>query len=147
MQPAQILSITQACSIVGSVPHTIAGWLWAGITMLGPFYSATIIVGLVLWVIFEIATRNAKWKRYSSDNGFSPLFNVVVGSVVYFALQELLGLALSSIFGDAYYCVPWPYALHAIVYIATGLILRFTGFWTYLRILGEKPRKRSRSKY
>jgi hypothetical protein len=143
MQTAQIFSIAQVCSIVASIPHTIAGYVWSGVTILGPWWSTLIVLALISWVVFEIVTRNGN-AHYNSDNGFSPLFNFFVGSALNFTIQELLGLLLAKLFGDAIYCVEWPYALHAAVFVATGLILRFSGFWKYLRILGEGPRKRGR---
>lgn len=117
--------------------------MWTGITTLGFWWSLLIVIGLIGWVAFEIATRNGN-AHYNSDNGFSPLFNIFVGSALNFAIQEGLGLALTKMFGDAIYCVEWPYILHFAVFVATGLLLRFSGFWVYLRILGEKPRKRGR---
>lgn len=142
MQPLQIISLSSICPIIGTIPHTIAGWVWTGVTMLGPLYSLLIILGLVVWVVIEFATRNGTL-HYNSDNGFSPPFNVFVGSCLNFTLQELLGLLLSWIFGDGTYCVPWPYILHFFVYMCTGLFLRWIGFWTYLRILGESPQRRN----
>lgn len=143
--PVKIFSVGDICSIIGSVPSTTAGWIWTAITNLGFWYSALIVLGLVGWVIFEIVTRYTT-TSYRSDNGFTPLFNVFVGGSVNFGIQELLGLLLAKMFSDAAYCVAWPYALHVSVFVATGLLLRFTGFWTYLRILGESPRKRGRNK-
>jgi len=131
------------CSIIASIPHTVAGYVWTAITTLGPWWSSLIVLALIMWVVFEVVTRNGN-AHYNSDNGFSPLFNFFVGSSLNFTLQELLGLALANWFGDAIYCVEWPYVLHFAVFVATGLFLRVSGFWVYLRILGEKPRKRGR---
>jgi hypothetical protein len=141
--PVKIFSIGDVCSIVASIPHTIAGYVWTAITTLGLWWSLAIILGLIGWVVFEVATRNGN-AHYNSDNGFSPLFNIFVGSSLNFAIQEGMGLGLAKIFGDTIYCVEWPYILHFAVFVITGLFLRFTGFWVYLRILGERPRKRGR---
>ena len=91
---------------------------------LGPLYSSLILLSLLAWVAFEIVTRNGG-AHYNSDNGFSPLFNFFVGSSLYFGLQELLGIGLVKIFGDAIYCIEWPYALHALIFVATGLTCAF----------------------
>jgi hypothetical protein len=134
-------SINGVCSLIGSIPYTVAGYVWTAIAILGPWWSVLSVSILVGWIAFEIATKNGN-VHYNSDNGFSPLFNFFVGSSLNFALQELLGLILARIFGDVIYCAEWPYVVHTAVFVATGLFLRFSGFWVYLRILGERPRKR-----
>ena len=140
----QIISIKEICSLVtASVPHSLAGVLWAAITSLWPGYCILIGIAVAAWIAFEIATRHGN-VHYNSENRFSPTFNRFVGAGTYLGLQALTYLMLQLLFGDPVYCLGWPYVLHVIVFASTGLLLHAIGFWPYLVEPGGRRRWRQR---
>jgi hypothetical protein len=116
--------------ILGSPPASSAGTFWYFVQALWPWGWVWIVIGVALWLLFEILTRNGG-VHYNSANGFSPTFNRVVGSGINLLFQTLLFLFLKKLFGDGIYCVSWPYDLHAAVFALTWLFLWSIGFWVY----------------
>lgn len=146
MPTAGIFSIKDMCSIAQTASQSAWGTLWTVITNLWPWYWLFIVVALVGWIVFEIATRNGT-AHYNSENGFSPPFNSFVGAGAYFGLQAVLFVIFHLIFGDLAYCMTWPYAVHATVFLSVGLILHLSGFWPYLREPGRSRKKYQKRKY
>jgi hypothetical protein len=144
MNISQFIPIKDICSLVTfSFTQSIHYYFWIIITALWPWYWLLIFAILFLWIVFEIYTRNGE-VHYNSANGFSPVFNSFVGSGTYLGLQALLYLLFSLIFGDTIYCLIWPYAVHLILFLSTGLILHKIGFWPELRGPKEWRGKRKR---
>jgi hypothetical protein len=85
---------------------------------------------LVLWVIFEIFTRDGRW-HYNSKNGFSPSFNRFIGSGAYLLFQAGTIYLLVTFFGSGIYCTPLPYIIHLIIFGLTKLFLLAIKFWVY----------------
>lgn len=128
-----MFSLGNICSII-AIPFasSISSFLWQIFYALWPWYWFVIIALLFLWIVGEILTRNGT-VHYNSENGFSPSFNRFVGSGTYTSLQALLLLSLEKFFGDSVYCILWPYEAHLLVFISSGLLLHFSGFWPYLK--------------
>lgn len=133
-------SLSDFCSAITASSSTSgSAFAWKIITSLWPWHWLWISLALILWIIFEIKTRNGT-AHYNSENGFSPTFNRFVGSGTYLGLQTLLFLIFKLIFGEGAYCMTWPHAVHAIVFMSTGLLLHLSGFWPYLK----EPRRKRR---
>lgn len=131
MNPTEIFSITQFCQqIFASEPASPAGRFWSAVTTFWGAYWLYILIGLTLWVIFELVTRHGG-VHYNSSNGFSPTFNRFVGSGVYLLFDALVIFILIKIFGQMVYCNPWTYPIHAINFGLTWLLLWLTGFWDH----------------
>ncbi len=125
-------------AVIPSVKSMVA-WIWFAIKFLWPWYWLLIVVALVLWTAFEIASRHGG-AHYNSKNGFSPLFNSFVGSGTYALFQYLTYLILQKLLGDGIYCQPWSYVIHIFVFILTGGLLYFSGFWVYWKLPGRRGR-------
>jgi len=127
-----MFSIGNICSII-SVPFasSASSFLWQIILLLWPWYWLGIFLFLITWIIWEIITRNGT-AHYNSKNGFSPSFNRFVGSGTYAGLQALVYLFFEKFFGDSVYCMVWPYEIHLVVFLSSGLLLHLSGFWPYL---------------
>jgi len=127
-----MFSVGDICSIV-SIPFasSASSFLWQIIYTLWPWYWLVILIFLFIWIAWEILTRNGTF-HYNSKNGFSPSFNRFVGSGTYTGLQALLLLSFEKLFGDSVYCMVWPYEIHLVVFISSGLLLHLSGFWPYL---------------
>jgi len=123
------------CSLGKTVFGSGYSIFWSILTFLGFWKSLGVLFLLILWVIFELITKNGG-VHYNSDNGFSPAFNIFVGASTYFWLQTFLYSILEKLFGQMIYCVSWPYILHVLVFTLTGLFLCLIGFWNYWRPLG-----------
>jgi len=136
-------SISNICSaFLIPLSSSISSFVWRIIHFLWPWYGIWIFIGLSVWIIVELFTRNGKF-HYNSENGFSPPFNIFVGSGLYWGIQSILLIILKKIFGESVYCFVWPYPLHIIIFILTGLFLNITGFWVYLKIPGSRrPHKK-----
>ena len=142
MNPSSIIPISSFCQLAEPVAKSTAGMIWSVITFLWPWYWLAIVIGLVLWIVLEIITRNGA-VHYNSENGFSSSFNRFVGSGSNLLIQSILVLVLDKIFGDVVYCNPLSYILHTLAFILTGISLCLTGFWVYLKLpSGEKIRWR-----
>lgn len=140
-----MLSIADICSAISASPSSSpSGFLWAIIVSLWPWYWLWISLLIIAWVTFEIQTRNGT-VHYNSKNGFSPSFNRFVGSGTYLGLQTLLYLLFKLILGEAVYCMVWPWMVHALVFLSTGLLLHLAGFWPYLKEPGKKRRSKKRN--
>lgn len=128
-----LISIKDACEIATfSLTQSKSYYIWKVITFLWPWYGLIIILALGLWITFEIYTRHGN-VHYNSDNGFSPTFNRFVGSGTYLGLQTILYFLFSFIFSDAIYCYIWPFAIHLVIFLSTGLLLHLSGFWPKLK--------------
>lgn len=117
----QIFSSGQA-SPTAMLWHVIAT-VWSG-------HWPWIVAVLIIWIIFEFFTRNGT-AHYNSKNGFSPTFNTVIGSLVYFLFQTLAYFLLTLIFGSGIYCTPLPYIVHPIIFYLTWRFLIKIKFWVY----------------
>lgn len=137
-----MIYLADVCSllIISMAQSTPAYW-WMIITNLWSAYWILIVLILVVWIIFEIKTRNGT-AHYNSENGFSPTLNRFVGGGTYFGLQAFLFFILKTIFGEGVYCFPLPYIFHLAVFLSTGLLLHFSGFWPYLKEPGKRRRNR-----
>ncbi len=123
--PLLLSSVCQQ-SVIPSVEST-AAWIWFAIKSLWPWYWLLIVVLLIAWIIFEIATRHGG-AHYNSQNGFSPLFNSFVGSGTYALLQYLTYLALKKPFGPGVYCHPWSYLIHLTIFYQLVVCCGCLGF-------------------
>jgi hypothetical protein len=126
---------------------SIAGTFWDFVVALWPWGWVIIVPGLAVWTLIEIATRNGHW-HYNSKNGFSPAFNIAVGSGTNLFFQSLTHWILTGVFGDAIYCNPLATFIHFFIFIATGVFLNLTGFWVYLKLpkLPRMPRPKKKSR-
>ena len=128
------------CSI-SDVPssQSFFGQFWKGVTSAPPEMLWFVVLVLLFWVIKELVMRNKN--KYNSANGFTPDFNKMVGSLNYVILQVLTYFLLSFVFGNAIYCMPWPYVAHAIVFSLNWTILNAVGFWP------DKPKIKKKKFY
>ena len=141
-----MLSLANTCPIIMIPLSSASSFVWGVIHFLWSWYGFWILIGLIVWSIIEIFTRNGKL-HYNSANGFSPAFNIFIGSGTYWGIQSLLLIILKKVFGEAVYCFIWPYPVHIIIFLLTGLFLHFIGFWPYLKEPGTKrPHKNFRRK-
>jgi hypothetical protein len=125
-------ALGQICSIVSDFSvNTLPSIFWTVIKYTIAHYWYVIIPVLLLFVIWELGTRGQSGFGYKSANGFSPLFNILVGSLVYALNYELLSLVFSLFVGDYAACIVLMGGLHPIVFTATWIELIITGFWVY----------------
>ena len=125
--PASLLGLY--CQVMNPAVKSAAGWFWTMVTTLWPWYWIGIMVFLVGWTIIEIFLGPG-----TSENGFSPAYNRVVGSGVYLLLQALTYVVFIRVFGDLAYCRPWSLIVHYLVFFSTGGFLHAIHFWPYWRI-------------
>lgn len=125
---AQIFKMALASTVQSG-----AAFFWTIVKTLWSSYWPFILVFLTGWVIWELVTKNGGF-HYNSENGFSPTFNRVVGSGVYLLLQGGVYLVISKISGNDAYMNIWPYSIHLIVFLSTGLFLNLVGFWKYWKL-------------
>ena len=116
--------------LFGSTAKSPAALFWSFVHSLWPWGWPLVLIGLTLWVVYEILTRGSG-VHYDSANGFSPTFNRVVGSGVYLLFQAITYFFLRTIFGDGVYCTPLPYIIHSVIFGLTWLSLYAVGFWVY----------------
>ena len=129
------------CSIISiSTVSSFSVFIWKIIVLLWPWYWFVIFLCLATWMTWEIITRNGS-AHYNSANGFSPGFNRFVGSGTYMLLQSLLFLLFKIFFGESVYCMIWPYPVHLVLFLSTGLLLHLSGFWPYLKEPGYHRRR------
>ncbi|PLX27896.1 hypothetical protein C0583_01505 [Candidatus Parcubacteria bacterium] len=107
---------------------TIHSFVWQVIFYIWPWKWILIMLLILMWAAWEIATRNSK-VHYNSKNGFSPSFNRFVGSGAYLSFQTILFVSFEKLFSIKFYCLRWPYIMHLFVFITTGLFLYIVGFW------------------
>lgn len=141
MQSSETFPFKDLCSLLlQPSERSVANLLWTIISGLWPWFWFWIVVALTAWVAYEIKTRYGT-AHYNSENGFSPAFNRFIGSGTYMGLQTLLFGVFHLIFGDAAYCMAWPYAVHAIAFLVTGGLLHLSGFWPYFKGPGGSGRR------
>jgi hypothetical protein len=116
--------------LLSTMAHSTVYTIWRIIGEIFSSYWYIIIPALVLWVAWEVFSRNSHF-HYNSANGYSPDFNRFVGSGVYFLLQSLVLAFITLIFSDKAYLHFWPYALHITVFFSTSFLLNYVGFWVY----------------
>ena len=116
--------------LAAATTKSSAGIFWQIVTSLWSSHWLLILVVIVGGAVFEILTWNGT-AHYNSRNGFSPTFNRVVGSGTYLLLQTIVYGILHLLFGDSVYLQIWPYAIHAMVFSLTWILLRLSGFWVY----------------
>ena len=110
---------------------SVEGQFWQLAAMLWSGFWPYILLFLVLVVVYELLTWNGRW-HYNSRNGFSPEFNKLVGSGVFFLYSSIFYAFIHFVFGDnAYLQSVWPYVVHAFAFPLTWLTLRRIGFWVY----------------
>lgn len=108
-----------------------AAFMWAFVGKFWSQYWEVILLFFVLWVGFELLTRNGG-VHFNSANGFSPTFNRVIGSGTYLLLQAGVFLIIRKLTGEGvYFRHFWPLSLHILVFISTGFLLRRVRFWKY----------------
>ena len=117
------------CQAVGVGTKSASGIIWLLIKTLWPWYWLGIIAALIIWSVFEFATRSG-----SSANGLSPVYNKFIGNGLYLLSQWLVNLGLVKAFGDVAYCEPFSYIAHITAFLAVGFLLNVTGIWVYWRL-------------
>ena len=123
--------LPDVCKLIfASGEKSSAAQFWQIVTTLWSEYWLWILIGLVVWVIFEIFTRHGT-AHYNSKNGFSPTFNRVIGSGIYLLFQSITYFVLTFIFGAGIYCTPVPYVIHPTIFFLTWLFLFKIKFWVY----------------
>lgn len=123
----------EICLKVGNIPGTIISSVWFFVKSSFLKYWYIIIPGVIIWVFWEILTREEH--SYNSDNGFTPVFNSFVGGGVFCLFQYLTYLILELFFGKGIDCVSlWLYSFYLIPFVSTGLFLHGIGFWPYWKI-------------
>ena len=118
--------------IVG-VPATLASGFWLIVTTIWNTYWPFILIGLTVWTLWELVTRNGGF-HYNSENGFSPTYNRFVGSGMYLLFQTGTYALLTKLFGSEIYAHAWPYGVHIAAFISVGLFLNLVGFWKYWKL-------------
>ena len=113
------------CQVATAMSSSWRGQFWFVISLLGWKGWLLIIVGLLVWAVIDFISGG------SSANGFSPEFNIAVGSLTFYFFQTLIALILAAIFGDGVYCLVWPLVFHIIPFWLTGAFWRWTGFWPH----------------
>jgi len=146
-----MFSINDMCSILFiPLASSASSFVWQIIYFLWSWNGFWILIGLIAWIGIELVTRNGT-AHYNSKNGFSPAFNVFVGSGLYWGIQSGLLILLGKVFGESVYCFIWPYPVHIIIFASTGLFLHSVGFWPYLKEAGArrsyKRARKGRKKY
>ena len=119
--------------VLASTVQSGARIFWTIIKTMWSSYWLYILIFLIGWVPWELITRNGGF-HYNSENGFSPTFNRVVGSGVYLLFQGGVYAVINKIFGNEAYSHIWPYSIHLIVFLSTGLFLNLVGFWKYWKL-------------
>lgn len=135
-----VSTISPLCSLGQSFFGSGYSLLWSAILWLGFWKRLLIIIGIVVWIFFEIGSKGTH--KYNSENGFTPMFNSFIGASGYFWFQTIIYFGLKLIFTEAVYCFKWPYFLHSIVFLSNGFILHMIGIWPYWKVFGEKIRLR-----
>ena len=131
MSPVQPLGAV--CSLINDIPGTFISSVWFWISYGFSNYWYVIIPALVLWVIFEIVTRNTH--SFNSDNGFTPTFNSFVGGGVFLGFESLIHFVLNLLVGNSAECgLIWINSFYLIPFVSTSLFLNAIGFWSYMRI-------------
>lgn len=126
-------SAASACSLINDIPGTLISGVWFGISYAFSHYWYIIIPAIILWVVFEIFTRNTH--SFNSDNGFTPVFNSFIGGGVFYIFSALIHLVLNLFVGDMVECgLVWVNSFYLIPFISTGLFLHGIGFWPYMMI-------------
>lgn len=145
-------ALTMVCPIVAEIPQTINSFLWGVIYSTWPQNLALIPV-FIAWVIFERVNRYGTFiYRSKKGNGYTPLFNMFIGSALFFALEEVIHFVLSFLFGNIVYCVLLVASTVALSYFLVDYILReVLGFWVYKKSSTPKkpwyPRRKGYRKY
>lgn len=123
--------LPQICrQLFENTPKSVAGQAWFLISNFWDRYWLWIIIGLGLWIIYELLTRNGRW-HYNSKNGFSPGFNRFIGSGTYILIQTIIAVLFVRIFNSTIYCYPWPYIIHLLSFVSTRYFLKIIRFWIY----------------
>lgn len=117
-----------ACKLISSIPSSVAGGFWFVVQFSWSRYWALIIPIFIGWTIFE------KIFGGSSENGFSPVYNIVIGSGVYAFFQFFTYSAFAHFLGDIAYCQIWPLAVHYFIFLITGFLLHISRFWPYWKV-------------
>ena len=121
------------CSLINDIPGTFISGVWFWISYVFLNYWYVIIPVLVIWIVFEVLTRNTH--SFNSDNGFTPIFNSFVGGGVFLGFESLIHLVLNLFLGNAAECgLIWLNSFYLIPFVATGLFLNAIGFWHYMKI-------------
>jgi len=122
----------EACSLIGSIPHTTISYIWKAISYVFSNYWYIVVPILIIWIIIEIITRNTH--GYNSGNGFTPTFNSFIGGGIYYISNALISLILNFLFGPITSCTTlWIGSFYIIPFITTALFLHWIGFWPYMR--------------
>ncbi|MBP9802384.1 hypothetical protein KBC40_02235 [Patescibacteria group bacterium] len=140
-----MLPFSDICqAIVIPMSSSASAFVWQIVLFLWPWNWIWITCIILIWVVFEILTRNGEI-HYNSKNGFSPAFNIFIGSGVFAIFQAITFLIFQLFFGGIVYCLPWPYALHLIIFASTSLFLHKIRFWPEIRIFKRRKKYFRRS--
>ena len=127
-----MFELGQLCTVISDLAvKTPASFFWTIIKYAIRPYWFIILPVLTLFVVWEIATRGQEAFGYKSKNGFSPVMNVLVGSLVYMLNVTLLGWMFGWFTGNFSACLVLMSSLHPIAFTATWVELRLLGFWVY----------------
>jgi hypothetical protein len=125
-----MIDFAMFCPALSNIPKSEREAVWFVISNTWP-YNLILIPIVAGLIYYEIKTRNGT-HHYNSKNGYSPNFNRIVGKVTYYGIQVILPLILSLLFGDAIYCMLWPYIVHAAFFFLTWFFLnKVVKFWVY----------------
>lgn len=126
-------TVIPLCSLINDIPGTLISGVWFGISYGFSHYWYLIIPVIVLWIIFEVFSKNSH--SFNSDNGFTPIFNSFVGGGVFYIFSALIHFILSFFIGEVVDCgLIWINSLYLIPFISTGLFLHGIGFWPYMML-------------
>lgn len=126
-------AIAPFCSLINDIPGTFISGVWFWISYGFSHYWYFIIPAIVIWVVFEIFSRNTR--SFNSDNGFTPIFNSFIGGGVFYVTGAIIHFILGFFVGKGVDCgLIWINSFYLIPFIATGLFLHGIGFWPYMKI-------------
>lgn len=133
--------LTMFCPVIAEIPQTINSFLWQVIYDTWP-RNLILIPILIAWVVWENVFRYGTFiYRSKKGNGYTPLFNMFIGSALFFALEEVIHFVLAFLFGNIMYCILLVASTVALSYFLVDYILReVLGFWVYKK--SATPRKR-----
>ncbi len=122
------IALGPICQLISSIPKSAAGQFWFVVRFLWPWYWIWIVLFFTAWTIAERIIGG------SSENGFSSVYNRIVGAGVYALFQFFTYSALAYFWGDIVYCQMWPFVVHYFIFTITGGLLHISGFWPYWKI-------------
>lgn len=123
------VSLGSICSLSKGFNSSLNSFIWELINQFQSYYLI-IASAILIWIIFELLTRNGKF-HYNSANGFSPYFNSFVGSGLYCFYYGLVLIFPHYVLGDIVYCVTLPVITHLLIFLLVKKTLVWIKFWKY----------------